>query len=108
MLFLVASAIVLLAHLSVLFSSTADSRRCSSTEWAAVASQADTIVNVMQLVLLAILAYLFVRALNALIFGLAFRLRSGFDAPTLVRNIFSIVAFTALFLLDLHVHVSGR
>ena len=64
-----------------------------------LASRADTVVNVVRLVLLGILAYLFVRALNSLIFGLIFRLRSGFEAPTLVRNVFSIVAFTALFLL---------
>lgn len=64
-----------------------------------LAAQADTIVDILRLVLLGILAYLFVRALNALIFGLAFRLRSGFEAPTLIRNVFSIVAFSALFLL---------
>src|SRR6185369_1982872 len=52
---------------------------------------------VLRLVSFAILAYLLVRALNALIFGLIFRFRRGFEAPTLVRNIFSIVAFTALF-----------
>jgi small-conductance mechanosensitive channel len=63
------------------------------------AASADTMVKVLRLVLLGILAYLFVRALNNLIFGLAFRFRRGFEAPTLVRNIFSIVAFTALFLL---------
>ena len=38
------------------------------------------------------------RALNAL-FLVFFRFRRGFEAPTLVRNIFSIVAFTALFFL---------
>lgn len=63
------------------------------------ASRADTVVNVLLLVLWGLLAYLVVRALNNLIFGLVFRLRKGFEAPTLVRNIFSIVAFTALFLL---------
>lgn len=63
------------------------------------ASKADTIVRSLLLVLLGILAYLFVRALNFLIFDLAFRLRRGSEAPTLIRNIFSIVAFTALFLL---------
>jgi Mn2+/Fe2+ NRAMP family transporter len=57
------------------------------------------VINILKLVLLAVLAYLFVRALNSLIFGLAFRFRSGFEAPTLVRNIFSIVAFTILFFL---------
>ncbi|MCM3906162.1 MAG: mechanosensitive ion channel family protein [Pyrinomonadaceae bacterium] len=64
-----------------------------------LASRADTVVDVLFLVLLGILAYLLVRALNNFIFGLVFRLRKGFEAPTLVRNIFSIVAFTALFLL---------
>lgn len=63
------------------------------------ASRADTVVNVLLLVLWGLLAYLVVRALNNLIFGLVFRLRKGFEAPTLVRNIFSIVVFTALFLL---------
>jgi small-conductance mechanosensitive channel/CRP-like cAMP-binding protein len=64
-----------------------------------LSSRADTVVNVLLLVLWGILAYLFVRALNNFIFGLVFRLRKGFEAPTLARNIFSIVAFTALFLL---------
>jgi small-conductance mechanosensitive channel len=64
-----------------------------------LASRADTVVDVLLLILLGILAYLFVRALNNFIFGLVFRLRKGFEAPTLVRNIFTIVVFTALFLL---------
>jgi small-conductance mechanosensitive channel/CRP-like cAMP-binding protein len=59
-------------------------------------SKANTIVSVLRLVFFAILAYLVVRALNALIFSL-FRFRRGFEAPTLVRNVFSIVAFTGLF-----------
>ena len=60
---------------------------------------AQSLVKALQLLLLAVLSYLVVRALNFLIFGLAFRVRSGFEAPTLVRNIFSIVAFSILFLL---------
>ncbi len=64
-----------------------------------MASQADTIVKILRLILFAVLAYLVVRAFNTLIFGLAFRFRRGFEAPTLVRNVFSIVAFTALFFL---------
>ncbi|HJT66349.1 MAG TPA: mechanosensitive ion channel family protein [Pyrinomonadaceae bacterium] len=59
---------------------------------------AGTIVNVVKLLLIGILAYLFVRALNFLFFGLAFRLKR-IDAPTLIRNIFTIVAFTILFLI---------
>jgi small-conductance mechanosensitive channel/CRP-like cAMP-binding protein len=62
-------------------------------------TRADTVLKVLLLVLWGMLAYLFVRALNDFIFGLVFRLRKGFEAPTLVRNIFSIVAFTAAFLL---------
>jgi small-conductance mechanosensitive channel/CRP-like cAMP-binding protein len=63
-----------------------------------LASKADTIVAILKLFCLALLAYLAVRALNSLVFGLV-RLRRGFEAPTLVRNIFSIIAFTALFFL---------
>ena len=59
---------------------------------------ADTIVNVVKLLLVGIVGYLFVRALNAIFFALAFRLKR-IDAPTLIRNIFTIVAFTILFLI---------
>jgi small-conductance mechanosensitive channel/CRP-like cAMP-binding protein len=58
----------------------------------------DKIVKSIKLVLFGILAYIVVRALGFLVFGM-FRLRRGFDAPTLVRNVFSIVAFSLLFLL---------
>ena len=57
-----------------------------------------TIINAVKLLLIGILAYLFVRALNLLFFGLAFRLKR-IDAPTLIRNIFTIVVFTILFLI---------
>ena len=57
----------------------------------------DSVVKIPKLILWAILAYLAVRALNAIIFEFAFRVRKGYEAPTLVRNIFSIVAFTLLF-----------
>ncbi|MFS8084834.1 MAG: mechanosensitive ion channel family protein, partial [Acidobacteriota bacterium] len=49
--------------------------------------------------LAALLGYLAVRALNAALFDLAFRLRRGYEAPTLVRNIFTLVAFTILFII---------
>ena len=57
---------------------------------------AETIISTVKLLLIGLLAYLFVRALNSLFFGLAFRLKK-IDAPTLIRNIFTIVAFTVLF-----------
>jgi small-conductance mechanosensitive channel/CRP-like cAMP-binding protein len=58
----------------------------------------DNLIGAIRLVLFGILAYIIVRALNFLVFGM-FRLRRGFDAPTLVQNVFSIVAFTLLFFL---------
>jgi len=48
-------------------------------------------------ILWALLAYLGVRLLNAALFDFAFRVRRGYEAPTLVRNIFTLVVFTALF-----------
>jgi small-conductance mechanosensitive channel len=63
-----------------------------------LAAQADTIVDALRLGFLGILTYLLVRALNSLIFGLVF-LRRGFEAPSLARNIFTIITFTLLFLL---------
>ena len=59
---------------------------------------ADTIVKVIKLVLVGIIGYLFVKALNSLFFSLAYQLKR-IDAPTLIRNIFTIVAFTIFFLI---------
>jgi small-conductance mechanosensitive channel len=95
-LFFIATAIVLLA-IYLIFHFDQAIRYLLNTQMG-LASRAETIVGVLRLVSFAILAYLVVRALNALVFGLV-RFRRGFDAPTLVRNIFSIIAFTALFFL---------
>ena len=51
------------------------------------------------LVLLSGLGYASIRVLNALLFDFAFRLRQGYEAPTLVRNIFTLVAFVVLFVI---------
>ena len=96
-LFCIATAIVLLV-IYLIFRFDYGIRELLNTHMG-LASRAGTIVGVLRLVSFAILAYLMVRALNAFIFGLVFRFRRGFEAPTLVRNIFSIVAFTALFFL---------
>ena len=66
-------------------------------------SQTDTIIDVLRLVLFSSLAYLVVVALNTLVFDLILRLRRGFEAPALVRNVFSIVAFMVLFCLIFNV-----
>jgi small-conductance mechanosensitive channel len=47
----------------------------------------------------ALLAYLAVRLVNVALFDFAFRIRRGYEAPTLVRNIFNLVIFTVLFVL---------
>jgi len=69
----------------------------SQNEW--LITHAESIVKLLHLILWALVAYLLIRAISSLIFRLGFRWRRGFEAPTLVRNIFSIVAFTGLFLL---------
>jgi small-conductance mechanosensitive channel len=61
-----------------------------------LATQAETIVNILRLSLYGLVAYLIVRAVNSLIF-VGYRYRRGYEAPTLVRNVFTIVAFTILF-----------
>jgi len=54
------------------------------------------IVRIPFVALWALLAYLGIRFLNAAIFDFAFRLRRGYEAPTLVRNVFTLVTFTIL------------
>jgi len=56
-------------------------------------------LRIPELILLSLLAFLGVRAVSTLIFDLLFRFRRGYEAPTLVRNIFSLISFTALFVL---------
>ena len=56
------------------------------------------VATVPAVVLWSLLAYLGVRLLNAALFDLVFRVRRGFEAPTLVRNVFTLVVFTALFI----------
>jgi len=43
------------------------------------------------------LVFVFVRFANELIFTFAFRWRKGYEAPNLIRNVFSILAYTTLF-----------
>ena len=97
-LFLFASAIALLAtYLFWSFSGevkTLLEHRMGSSP----SPSADTIVNAIKLFLVGIVGYFFVRALNSLFFGLAFWLKK-IDAPTLIRNIFTIVVFTIFFLI---------
>ena len=96
-LFFIATALVALG-IYLIFAFESPLRELLKAQMGGLGSKADTIVNALQLVFLGILAYLVVRALNTMVFGLV-RFRRGFEAPTLVRNIFSIVAFAALFFL---------
>ncbi|MBD0325641.1 MAG: mechanosensitive ion channel [Pyrinomonadaceae bacterium] len=57
----------------------------------------EAILKIIKLLLWSSLIILFVRVLSSAIFGLAFRLRRGAEAPSLIRNIFSLIAFTVLF-----------
>ena len=97
-LFFAASAAALLAAY-VFWSLTDEVRALLDRRMGAKpAATPETIISVVKLVLIGIIGYLFVRALNFLFFGLAFRLKR-IDAPTLIRNIFTIVAFTIFFLI---------
>jgi len=97
-LFLVASAIALLATY-LFWSFAADVKALLQHRMGASPSpSADTIISAIKLFLIGIVGYLFVRALNSIFFGLAFWFKR-IDAPTLIRNIFTIVAFTILFLI---------
>jgi small-conductance mechanosensitive channel len=49
------------------------------------------------LLLTALLGYLLARVFNAALFDFALRLRRRYEAPTLVRNIFTLLAFIILF-----------
>src|SRR5437667_12533148 len=57
------------------------------------------VFKIPALVLWAMFAYFGVRVVNAALFDFAFRLRRGYEAPSLVRNIFTLVIFTVLFVL---------
>jgi small-conductance mechanosensitive channel/CRP-like cAMP-binding protein len=94
-LFLVATAVALLT-LYLVFKFDEHLLGLLSSRMTGLSFNPRTIISVLRLVLFATLAYLIVRALNVSVFTLV-RLRRGFDAPTLVRNMFSIIAFTALF-----------
>lgn len=49
------------------------------------------------LILLSFLVYVAIRVINAALFDFAFRVRRGYEAPTLVRNIFTLVVFAIFF-----------
>ena len=57
----------------------------------------DGLMRIPWLVLLTLLAYLGIRVINALLFDFAFRIRRGYEAPTLVRNIFTLVTLAVFF-----------
>src|SRR5258708_36209576 len=59
----------------------------------------DSLIRIPELILWSILAFLGVRALSTLIFDFLFRIRRGYEATTLLRNIFSLLVFTGLFVL---------
>ena len=95
--FIFATVVVALA-LYLLFNFEQPLRDYLSTRLSSRAAR-DNLVDIPKLILWSILAFLGVRALNAITFDFVFRIRRGYEAPALVRNIFSMVAFTILFVL---------
>lgn len=96
-LFLIATVIVVLS-LYLLYASEHALLNYLASHKTELASP-ESLVKFLKLILLASGAYLAVRALRTLFLDLIFRLRRGYEAPTLARNIFSIAAFTVFFLL---------
>src|SRR5713101_1776994 len=94
--FILATAVVALALYLLL--NFEPSLRNYLSAWLTSAAQG-SLINIAKLALWSILAFLGVRALNTVLFDFVFRIRRGYEAPALVRNIFSMVAFTILFLL---------
>src|SRR5258705_621939 len=58
-----------------------------------------SVFKIPALILWSLFAYFGVRVINATIFDFAFRIRRGYEAPSLVRNIFTLITFTVLFVL---------
>ncbi|MBA3765479.1 MAG: mechanosensitive ion channel [Acidobacteria bacterium] len=67
----------------------------------------ETILNITKMVLWAFLAIVVIRGLNSLFFGFFFRLRKGYEAPNLVRNIFSIIAYVIIFTILSKIFITG-
>lgn len=61
-------------------------------------AQEDTLL-LIKLFLWTLLGYLAVRAVRVLLLGMIFRIRRGYEAPALVQNVFSIIAFTIVFVI---------
>src|SRR2546421_5337680 len=59
----------------------------------------DRLSRIPWLVLLSLLVYVAARVLNAFLFDFAFRIRRGYEAPTLVRNIFTLILFAIVFVI---------
>ncbi|HEX8775791.1 MAG TPA: mechanosensitive ion channel family protein [Pyrinomonadaceae bacterium] len=67
----------------------------------------ETILGVTKLVLWGFLFIVIIRGLNEFIFGFIFRIRRGYEAPNLVRNIFSIIAYVIVFTILSKIFITG-
>jgi small-conductance mechanosensitive channel/CRP-like cAMP-binding protein len=97
LLFLFFSTVVAALAVYVFYKFEPSLRAYISVRMSGTPAAEENLLNIPKLVLWSLLAFLGVRALNTILFDFAFRIRRGFEAPTLVRNVFSLVAFTILF-----------
>lgn len=67
----------------------------------------ETILDITKMALWGLLAIIVIRGLNSLIFGFFFRLRRGYEAPNLIRNIFSIIAYVIVFTILSKIFITG-
>ncbi len=59
----------------------------------------EMVLNIIRIVLWMILAIIIIRALSVFFFNVVFRLRKGYEAPVLIRNIFSVIGYIAGFVI---------
>jgi len=67
--------------------------------WFASYMGALDVVRIIEFALSVAIALVLIRIISALIFTITFRIRRGYEAPSLIRNLFSIITFVISFVL---------
>jgi small-conductance mechanosensitive channel len=101
-LFFVAVVVALLIYLLHTFEPTLRAHYMTGTDPAKVAVAEysfEMVIKIIKVILWMVFAITIVRILATVIFGTVFRLRRGSEAPALIRNIFSIVAYLVSFVI---------
>lgn len=104
-LFLIMLAIAVLVVVAVYFFEDTLARNLAHSMRAA--PHHETILDITKMVVWAFLAIVVIRGLNEFIFSFVFRIRRGYEAPNLVRNIFSIISYVIVFTILSKIFIKG-